>query len=223
MAKRFIDTGIFSDSWFSELSANNKLFYIYLFTQCDHAGVIDLNPKYAEFETGIKGLAKSLETVKGELGNRLVSLRDNYYVLPKFLKFQYPKGLSPNVKAQLSVINRLNEFDLDLNSLETLTKQLRESSLTPQDIDKDKDKDKDKGVLRGKKFQPPTYEEYFQYCKKEGFSNIAERSFKGYAENNWHDSHGNAVKNWKSKLQMVWFNDRNKDQHQPEEVKIYPI
>ena len=223
MAKRFIDTGIFSDSWFSELSANNKLFYIYLFTQCDHAGVIDLNPKYAEFETGIKGLAKSLETVKGELGNRLVSLRDNYYVLPKFLKFQYPNGLNPSVKAQLSVINRLNGFDLDLNSLETLTKQLRESSLTPQDIDKDKDKDKDKGVLRGKKFQPPTYEEYFQYCKQEGFSNIAERSFKGYAENNWHDSHGNAVKNWKSKLQMVWFNDRNKDQHQPEEVKIYPI
>ena len=141
MAKRFINTEIFSDSWFSELSPENKLFYVYLFTKCDHAGIIDLNPRLAEFETGIKGLAKSMQTVTKELGNRLVRLRDNYYCLPKFVKFQYPKGLNTNVKAQLSVVNRLAEFDLDYNSLLTVTKQLSNSSLTVQDKDIDIDKD----------------------------------------------------------------------------------
>ena len=153
MAKRFINTEIFSDSWFSELSPQNKLFYVYLFTNCDHAGIIDLNPRLAEFETGIKGLAKSMQTVTEELGNRLVRLRDNYYCLPKFVKFQYPKGLNTNVKAQLSVVNRLAEFDLDYNSLLTVTKQLSNSSLTVQDKDIDKDieiktqKKKDKIIL----------------------------------------------------------------------------
>lgn len=143
MSKRFIDTGMFSDSWFCELSANAKLFYIYLITKCDHAGIIDLNIKLAEFETGIKQLAKSYQTVSKELGNRLLRVKDNYYILPKFLKFQYPKGLNTNVKAQLGVINRLNEFGLDLNSLETLSKDLSNSYLTVQDKDKDKDKEQD--------------------------------------------------------------------------------
>ena len=80
---------------------------------------------------------------------------------------------------------------------------------------KKKDKDKEKG------FMSPTFDEYFEYCKKEGFSNIAERSFKAYSEANWHDSHGNPVKNWKSKLQNNWFRDSNKDQQQPEEQKLY--
>ena len=66
-----------------------------------------------------------------------------------------------------------------------------------------------------KGFQPPTFDEYFEYCKSGGFPDIAERSFKGYQENNWHDSHGNPVKNWKSKLQMVWFKDSNRSTNDP--------
>ena len=57
------------------------------------------------------------------------------------------------MKAQLSVVNRLAEFDLDYNSLLTVTKQLSNSSLTVQDKDIDKDieiktqKKKDKIIL----------------------------------------------------------------------------
>jgi len=54
MAKRFIDTALFDDSWFMDLSVENKLFFVYLITNCDHAGIIDLNLKLAEFKTGIK-------------------------------------------------------------------------------------------------------------------------------------------------------------------------
>ena len=143
MAKRFIDTGLFKDSWFSELSANNKLFYVYLITNCDHAGIIDLNPRLAEFETGIKGLAKGLDTVKQELGDRLYPLRDNYYFLVKFVKYQYPRGLAESSKPQNAVIKRLHEFGLDPNSMVRVTKEYANSLERVQDKDKDKDKDKD--------------------------------------------------------------------------------
>lgn len=144
MAKRFIDTGIFNDSWFMGLSVSNKLFFIYLITNCDHAGIIDLNIKLAEFQTGIKGLANSLLTVIKEFDNRLIRLSDNYYFIPKFIKYQYPNGLSNNVKAQLSVINKLKEFNLFDDSNQTVKQELANSLLTVQDIDIDKDKDKDK-------------------------------------------------------------------------------
>ena len=112
MAKRFIDTGFFSDSWVLDLSKEEKLFVVYLYTNCDHAGIIDLNLRLAEFQTGIKDLAKSYPTLCKQFEGRLLHLYANYHFLPKFIKFQYPRGLNYNVKAQKSVIDRLKEFNL---------------------------------------------------------------------------------------------------------------
>jgi len=60
-------------------------------------------------------------------------------------------------------------------------------------------------------FTPPSFVDFENYCKENGFQNIAERAFKGYSENDWKDSRDNPVVNWKSKLQNVWFNDSNRD------------
>lgn len=145
MAKRFIDTNLFNDPWFMDLTPDAKLFYIYMITNCNQGGVIELNIRLAEYQTGIEGLAKGLETVWKDFGEkRVIHLRENYYFLPKFIRFQYPNGLNKNVKAQLSVINILNSFNIDIL---TLSKQLGKSLITPQDIDIYKDKDKD--IIKG--------------------------------------------------------------------------
>ena len=81
---------------------------------------------------------------------------------------------------------------------------------------KDKREIKTKGV-----FTPPSFIDFENYCKENGFLNIAQRAFKGYSENDWKDSKNNPVLNWKSKLQNVWFNDSNKDK--PVEVKKDPL
>ena len=156
MAKRFIDTGFFSDSWILDLSMEEKLFVVYLYTNCDHAGIIDLNLRLAEFQTGIKELVKNYPSLSKQLNGRLVHLYENYHFLPKFIRYQYPKGLSCNVKAQNSVINRLKEFKLFDEKFQTVTKDFGNSYQTVQDIDKDieidkeKDKDKDKDGPRSK-------------------------------------------------------------------------
>jgi len=148
MAKRFIDTELFHDSWFMNLCPDYKLFYIYLITNCDFAGIIDLNIRLAEFLTGIKELGNSLETVWKEFGEkRVIYLTGNYYFLPKFIKYQYPNGLSVNVKAQKSVIERLQSFNLYDNQNQTVSEQLGNSLITVQDKDIYKDKDKD--ILKG--------------------------------------------------------------------------
>jgi hypothetical protein len=169
MSKRFISTEMFSDSWFMNISVENKLFFIYLITNCDHAGIIDINWKLIEFQTGIKGISKGLSTVTQQFGCRLTHLRDNYYFIPKFIDFQYGSRLRPEVNAHLSVIRRLAEFGLSyedckihnqtpiLNSSATVDEQFSNSSATVEqgldnsrarDQDKDKDKDKDKDILK---------------------------------------------------------------------------
>ena len=76
----------------------------------------------------------------------------------------------------------------------------------------------EKGRENKSVFTPPTFIDFEIYCKGNGFQNIAERAFKGYSENNWKDSKGNKVLNWKSKLQNVWFDDKNKDNQNSEKL-----
>jgi len=145
MSKRFIDTCLFDDPWFMDLSKDGKIFFIYFITKCDHAGIFTLNEKLCKFNTGIKDIS----TVIKEFGNRIQRVNSHYYFMRKFVEFQYPRGLSDTVSAQRGVIAILNKFGLWDSENLTVSKELPNSYLTVQDKDKDKDidKDKDKDVL----------------------------------------------------------------------------
>lgn len=137
MAKRFIDTGLFDDPWFMDLSKDAKMLWVYLITKCDHAGLIDLNNKLCEFQTGIK----SIETVIKELGNRIVSVREQLYFIPKFIQFQYPNFPNSKAKAQNSAIELLTKNKLFLNGSITIPELLPNSYGNDNDNGNDKDDD----------------------------------------------------------------------------------
>lgn len=129
MAKRFIDTGLFSNKWFMKLSKDAKLLWVYMFTNCDHAGIIELNEELIIFQTKIKGL----EAVIKELNNNLIFIGDDHYFLVKFLDYQYPGFPNSNVRSQISAIEILKKYGLwdienqilnfdKINSLLTLNK-----------------------------------------------------------------------------------------------------
>lgn len=123
MAKRFIDTELFDDPWFMDLSKDAKILWIYLITKCNHAGIIDINPKLVGFQTGIK----SYETVSKQFNNRLIHLRDSYYFIPKFIEFQYPDFPRSNVRQQQGAIKILESFGLFKDGNLTVSKDLVKS------------------------------------------------------------------------------------------------
>jgi len=65
------------------------------------------------------------------------------------------------------------------------------------------------------------------YFQEHNFSfELAKRFYDSYSVNNWKDSKGNQVRNWKQKAQMVWFKDENKQVNsfkQPEVSKVYKL
>lgn len=126
MAKRFIDTNMFNDDWVFSLSKDAKLFFIYYITTCDHAGILKLNKKLCELQTGLK----SIDTLIEELGKSIVTVKENVYFMPRFIKFQYPKFPQSNVKQQdsaLKILISYNLFDENNNSYLTLNKELTDS------------------------------------------------------------------------------------------------
>ena len=75
--------------------------------------------------------------------------------------------------------------------------------------------EREREIEKNKKkiFTPPTLDEIKTYFKDSGYTEqSAEKAYNYYSEANWVDSKGNKVKNWKQKMQGVWFKDENKQQ-----------
>ena len=67
-----------------------------------------------------------------------------------------------------------------------------------------------KSKPKSKIFVPPTISEVEVYFNDNGYSVLAARkAFAYYSAGNWKDSNGKQVKNWKQKMQGVWFKPEN--------------
>lgn len=79
-----------------------------------------------------------------------------------------------------------------------------------------RNKNKEKGI-----FSAPILEEVISYFTENGYSaTIATKAFNFYHTGNWKDSNGNQVRNWKQKMQSVWFTDENKNKSDQVKVRI---
>ena len=183
MAKRFIDTKMFEDEWICSLSKDAKLFFIYYITTCDHAGILKLNRKLCEFQTGLK----NTDTVIKELGKSLVSVKENVYFMPRFIKFQYPNFPKSTVKQQdsaLKILKSYNLFNDETNSYLTLSKEL------PNSYDSDSDSDSDNvNVINKNKYEfvkiefKQSFEKWIAYKKERKESYKSEMSLKTFYDN----------------------------------------
>lgn len=112
MARRFIDDGIFADEWFCELPNKYKLLWIYLLTNCSTWGVYKVSYKQMSFNIG-----ESLDPdeVKQVLHGRIVEIDGGRkWFIPRFITYQYPRGLHSNKPAIISIRqNLLREPDID--------------------------------------------------------------------------------------------------------------
>lgn len=82
------------------------------------------------------------------------------------------------------------------------SKGIREDKIIEDEI-------KEKKIVN--KFTPPQQFEVIGYFIENGYSKeLGEKAFKYYETGNWTDGKGNKVKNWKQKMQSVWFKEENK-------------
>lgn len=62
-----------------------------------------------------------------------------------------------------------------------------------------------------KEFIPPTLDEVISYFLSNWYrKDIAIKAFNYYNVADWHDSKGNKIRNWKQKMQAVWFKEENR-------------
>ena len=108
MAKRFIDTNLFRKKWIRELESEMKLFWVYLLTDCDHAGVWDVDVDRAAFQLNLK---ITEEKILNTINRKIIPFKRDKWFIPKFIEYQYGE-LNSNNRAHLSVIKILTKYDL---------------------------------------------------------------------------------------------------------------
>ncbi len=136
--KRFTDAEKWRDPWFRGLPYGVKLAWLYLCDTCDAAGVWRVDPEGFAFETGLDCMDLTLDALRKSLGDRVVALDADRWLLVKFVAFQYPRGLSPASKPQKAVLDLLSRHSLTLsNGTVTLLRRV-------QDKETEKEKDTDK-------------------------------------------------------------------------------
>jgi hypothetical protein len=109
MSKRYIDTDRWKKRKFLQLSAKAKVFYMYIWDNCDHAGVWNVNFDLAEYQIKEKF---NHDDIKNELIELIVVLeKGNKWFLPEFIEISYNNKLRSEVKCQKSVLQILNQHE----------------------------------------------------------------------------------------------------------------
>ena len=114
MSKRFTESSKWNDVWFMELNVDQKVVWLYLLDNCDHAGVYSPNPRLMTFQSGV-GMSK--DEVFSFMAGRLIELKSGKWFLPTFIKYQYGK-LTRSNSAHLGVIRVLEREGIDLSEYE---------------------------------------------------------------------------------------------------------
>jgi len=150
MSKRMTETSKWGDAWFMDLPIKWKLAWFWIVDNCDHAGVIEANPRLMAFMIG--------EPIDGDefiraMQGRVIKPRAGKWFIPKFIEFQYGESLNMKNSAHKGVVKKLREADIECPvpvidaENEAPSKPLQSPSVGAQDKDKDKDKDTDKAKI----------------------------------------------------------------------------
>jgi len=157
-----------------------------------------------QVRTAIDHLVADGVLMKGNY-NKLAIDKTLWYAFVDEKKFIKPYDVTENPSAHLgnraapevkAIPDTLNIYsNTDINNIYTAKKEKKEKKV----------------------FVPPTEEEVKAFFKENKYTEeVAIKAFHHYAGNDWCDTYGNKVLNWKSKMRNNWF----KDQYKIQEGKI---
>ena len=144
MAKRMTETEKWKDLWFSELTNDAKIVWLYILDDCDNAGIWHFNLRALNFNCNTNFNEQDLLSIFSE---RFTKISSDRFLINKFCEFQYGVDfLQKKSKPVISAIDKLKKYNLikELsNGIYTLNIPLPNPIDTTKDKDKDKDKDKE--------------------------------------------------------------------------------
>lgn len=171
---------------------NNEQIGIYIKLLClqhQHGGIIDKTSFNTFTNNDLIIKSKFIETEDGFYNNRLM--------LEMEKRSKKCSNLSTNAKKRWAIEKQ---------------KQCKSNAIALQKDMQTEDEDEIVNVNKEKKkFKSPLLEDVIKYFFESGYTEeSAVKAYNYYSVANWIDSKGKQVRNWKQKMQGVWFRDEHK-------------
>ncbi len=143
MAKRFTATEIWNEDWFLDMPTEYKLFWYYMLSNCDHAGLFKLNLRSFCGLNEVK-LTSTIALNYFNAGKqRIRVISESIWFIEDFFVYQYGTTFNWNNRVHESIGELYKRQKIELTSIRGL--------LDLKDRVKDKDKDKDINSINGAK------------------------------------------------------------------------
>jgi len=104
MAVKFTDAKKWDDVWFSQLTMEQKVMFMYLCDVCDIAGFYEVNERLASLRTGVEDVRGTIKSL-----SKSVLLSDDYIWIKKHIKHQRNLPINTKNKAHIGIIKCIIE------------------------------------------------------------------------------------------------------------------
>lgn len=144
MSKRLTDSEIWKKPWFYDLDDKLKLFWFYILSDCDAAGIWTANFKIVEAFIGKVDATKAIEKFEGQI---TILNNGTYWLINDFIRFQYGYPIKETAPMYKKINTLLEQRNLNLDTLyNTVSNTVCN---TVYDTVKDKEEDKEKDIKGG--------------------------------------------------------------------------
>lgn len=116
MAKRFTATEIWEEDWFLDMPNEYRLFWYYMLSKCDHAGVF--KPNITRFNNSVgKKINKEKALMFFNEGKERISVtrKKNWWIIDFFV-FQYGQIFNFNNNLHFSIYKVYNQEDINVRT-----------------------------------------------------------------------------------------------------------
>src|SRR5688572_5624353 len=117
MAKRFSATEIWEEDWFLDMPKDYKLFWFYMLSTCNHAGLFRVNIKRFCATNQVKVTPKKALDLFNFGKERVRLLRDDLWFIEDFISFQYGNHLNEKNNMHKSILEQLNKFNINISTI----------------------------------------------------------------------------------------------------------
>lgn len=120
MAKRFTDTKIWGEDWFLAMPLEYKLFWFYILSDCDHAGIFKVNTKTFCALNEVSVTPKTALKYFNDGKDRIREINPTLWLIEDFFVYQYGPHLNVNNRVHDSAKKQYEKFGVKLGSIRGL-------------------------------------------------------------------------------------------------------
>ena len=141
MSKRFTSTELWVEDWFCEMPMEYKLYWYYMLSKCNHAGIFKVNTRMFNNINDCNINNKTAFDFFNSDKKRIREINENVWLIEDFFYYQYGKSFNIKNRVHKSIYDVYNQYNIALTSIRGLVEVNIGDNIVDMCVDTDRVKD----------------------------------------------------------------------------------